>query len=136
MGLDILLGKQLKRDIYEEVHKMGHDDMQRKTTRFSAHAHDPLARVWAQDYANLALNPAYEKSAAPFSKRRNASYQPVDRSAGGFFGLTASQKAEMAPRPLEFIGRSIQSIVQAIPPASIGLGLLAAVAALYYRSKR
>jgi len=115
---------------------MGHDDMQRKTTRFHPHAHDPLARVWAGDYANLALNPAYEKTAAPFSKRRNGVYQGVDRSAGGFFGLTASQKAEMAPRPLEFIGRSIQSIVQAIPPASIGLGLLAAVAALYYRSKR
>jgi hypothetical protein len=42
----------------------------------------------------------------------------------------------MAPRPLESIGRSIQATIQAIPPASIGMGLLAAIAVLYYRSKR
>ena len=46
---------------------MGHDDMQRKTTRFHPHARPPCTGLgW---YANLALNPAYEKTAAPFSKR-------------------------------------------------------------------
>jgi len=66
---------------------MGHDDMQRKTTRYHAHAHDPLARTWADDFNRLALGSQYEKTAAPFSKRRNSSYQPVDRSPGGFYGL-------------------------------------------------
>ncbi len=79
---------------------MGHDDMQRKTTRFHPHAHDPLARVWAGDYANLALNPAYEKTAAPFSKRRNGVYQGVDRSAGGFFGFNPDGlRPEETPGP-------------------------------------
>ena len=66
---------------------MGHDDMQKKTTRYSPHAHDPMARTWANDFNNLALGSRYEKTAAPFSKRRNSTYQPVDRSRGGFYGL-------------------------------------------------
>lgn len=66
---------------------MGHDDMHKKTTRYSPHAHDPLARTWANDFNNLALGSRYEKTAAPFSKRRNSTYQPVDRSRGGFYGL-------------------------------------------------
>lgn len=66
---------------------MGHDDMHKKTTRYSPHAHDPMARTWANDFNNLALGSKYEKTAAPFSKRRNSTYQPVDRSRGGFYGL-------------------------------------------------
>jgi len=67
---------------------MGHDDMHRKTTRYHPHAHDPMARTWANDFTNLALNPAYEKSAAPLSKRRNGLYMGVDKSAGSFYGLS------------------------------------------------
>jgi hypothetical protein len=83
---------------------MGHDDMHRKTTRFHPHAHDPLARVWAGDYANLALHPGYEKTAAPFSKRRNGVYQGVDRSPGGFYGLGSSQATQMSVGTVLAIG--------------------------------
>lgn len=70
---------------------VGHDDLYKKKPRYNPHAHDPMARTWANDFNNLALDARYEKTAAPFSKRRNSTHQPVDRSRGGFYGLGQAQ---------------------------------------------
>jgi hypothetical protein len=87
---------------------MGHDDMHRKTTRYHPHAHDPMAKTWADDFTNLALNPGYEKSAAPLSKRRNGLYMGVDKSAGSFFGaLDPSKVKETVPLLMLFAAGSI-----------------------------
>ena len=70
---------------------MGWDDVQKKQPRYAPHAHDVLARTWTNDFTNLALNPNYEKRAAPLSKRRNGNYTGADMSPGGFFGELESQ---------------------------------------------
>lgn len=113
---------------------MGHDDMQRKTTRYHEHAHDPLARTWADDFNRLALGSQYEKTAAPFSKRRNSSYQPVDRSPGGFYGVKSVQPA--GGSVIESVGKSIKAALLTIPGEAFVLFPLGLAIAWYATSKR
>ena len=101
---------------------VGHDDLYKKKPRYNPHAHDPMARTWANDFNNLALDARYEKTAAPFSKRRNSTYQPVDRNRGGFYGLGGID-SQQESSVLESAGRTIQDFVQSIPPAAIGATL-------------
>ena len=96
---------------------MGHDDMHRKTTRFSPHAHDPMSRTWADDFNSLALDNRYEKSAAPLSKRRGGVYQGVDMSASGFFGPFDK------PTPAEQVSENAGAAAKAAVNLAILLGL-------------
>ena len=70
---------------------MGWDDVQKKKPRLSPHAHDPYAKGWADDFTRLAFDPRYEKQAAPYSKRRNGTYRPVDENPGGFYGISRKE---------------------------------------------
>jgi hypothetical protein len=70
---------------------MGWDDVQKKQPRFSPHAHDSQARVWAGEFNQLALDSRYEKQAAPLTKRRNGIYSGVDKSPGGFYGISTPE---------------------------------------------
>ena len=71
---------------------MGWDDVQKKQPRLSPHANDPMAVVWANDFNQLAFDPRYEKQAAPYSKRRNGTYNKKDMSRSGFFGINQQEK--------------------------------------------
>ncbi len=101
--------------------------MHRKTTRFSPHAHDPMSRTWADDFNSLALDNRYEKSAAPFSKRRGGVYQGVDMSASGFFGPFDK------PTPTEQVREQVSENAGAVAKAAVNLVILFGLPLLAYR---
>jgi len=109
---------------------VGHDDMHRKTTRFSPHAHDPMSRTWADDFNSLALDNRYEKSAAPFSKRRGGVYQGVDMSASGFFGPLAPPDK---PTPVEQVREKVSENAGAVAKTVVNLTILIGLPLLAYR---
>jgi hypothetical protein len=112
--------------------------MHRKTTRYHPHAHDPMAKTWADDFTNLALNPGYEKSAAPLSKRRNGLYMGVDKSAGSFFGSPAARKLPSYAAPLMFFGGCSYLLAGAlaqesdVDPMVTGLAIFSASSIAYF----
>ena len=108
---------------------MGHDDMHRKTTRFSPHAHDPMSRTWADDFNSLALDNRYEKSAAPFSKRRGGVYQGVDMSASGFFGPFDKTPAEQVMEKVRWARENAGAAAK----AAVNLAILIGLPLLAYR---
>ena len=116
---------------------MGHDDMHRKTTRFSPHAHDPMSRTWADDFNSLALDNRYEKSAAPFSKRRGGVYQGVDMSASGFFGPFDNQipadQFDKPPIQSEQVREQVSESAGAVAKAAVNLAILLGLPLLAYR---
>tara|TARA_B100001287_G_scaffold239035_1_gene212755 strand:+ start:816 stop:1094 length:279 start_codon:yes stop_codon:yes gene_type:complete len=86
-----------------------------------------MSRTWADDFNSLALDNRYEKSAAPFSKRRGGVYQGVDMSASGFFGPFDK------PTPTEQVREQVSENAGAVAKAAVNLVILFGLPLLAYR---